>query len=190
MPVTRGACAAGSSIFASRHSTFGTGPAIAGVCRPKANHPGITAFTSAPEVRALSSAGATRLHRSYDPVRRPLAAPSKPALRPLPSRQTVSPDCPHHTSGVPCPLSRRIERSHASIASPSVRPSPFCRRVGIRVSTFEACSGFTRITARRDCSTAQGGLRNEAPAKTVTRPSRSSATGSIDNSPGGTFLHW
>src|SRR5277367_6639529 len=28
-------------------------------------------------------------------------------------------------------------------------PSPFCRRVGIRVSTFEACSGFTRVTARR-----------------------------------------
>src|SRR5271170_6703390 len=26
---------------------------------------------------------------------------------------------------------------------------PFCRRVGIRISTFEACSGFTRVTARR-----------------------------------------
>jgi hypothetical protein len=45
VPVTRGACAAGSSIFASRHSSL-----------------------------ALSSAGATRLHRSYDPVRLPLAA--------------------------------------------------------------------------------------------------------------------
>jgi hypothetical protein len=30
-----------------------------------------------------------------------------------------------------------------------VLPSPFCRRVGIRISTFEACSGFTRVTARR-----------------------------------------
>src|SRR6516162_4362108 len=36
-----------------------------------------------------------------------------------------------------------------SIASPSVRPSPLCRRVGIRDFTFEACSGFTRVTARR-----------------------------------------
>ncbi len=42
-----------------------------GVCRPKANHPSISVVTSAPEVRALSSAGATRLHRSYGPVRTP-----------------------------------------------------------------------------------------------------------------------
>jgi hypothetical protein len=35
-----------------------------------------------------------------------------------------------------------------SIASPLTRPSPFCRRVGIRISTFEACSGFTHVTAR------------------------------------------
>jgi hypothetical protein len=59
------------------------------------------------------------------------------------------PRYPHHPSGVPCPLPRRIGRVRASIASPSVRPSPFCRRVGIRISTFEACSGFTRVTARR-----------------------------------------
>src|SRR6266704_4811655 len=41
-----------------------------------------------------------------------------------------------------------------------------------------------------DCSAAQGDLCREAPALPVTRPSRSSATGSIDNSPGGTLLHW
>jgi hypothetical protein len=56
---------------------------------------------------------------------------------------------PHHHSGVPFPLPRRIRRVRLSIASPSVLPSPFCRRVGIRISTFEACSGFTRVTARR-----------------------------------------
>src|SRR5262249_48930281 len=28
-------------------------------------------------------------------------------------------------------------------------PSPIGRRVGIRIVTFEACSGFTRVTARR-----------------------------------------
>src|SRR5271168_4209847 len=126
-----------------------TGPVIVGVCRPKANHPDITVFTSAPEVRVLSSAGATRLHRSYDPVRLPLTSPSKPALRPLPPAKQVSPDYPHRPSGVPCPLPRRIERVRASIASPSMLPSSFCRRIGIRVSTFEACSGFTRVTARR-----------------------------------------
>jgi transposase len=31
--------------------------------------------------------------------------------------------------------------------------------------------------------------RGEAPALPVAQPSRSSATGSIDNSPGGIFLH-
>ena len=52
-------------------------------------------------------------------------------------------------SDVPCPLPRRIERVRVSIASPRVRPSPNGRRVGIRIVTFEACSGFTRVTARR-----------------------------------------
>ena len=36
-----------------------------------------------------------------------------------------------------------------SIASPLVLPSPNGRRVGIRIVTFEACSGFTRVTAHR-----------------------------------------
>ena len=40
-----------------------------------------------------------------------------------------------------------------------------------------------------DRSAAQGDLCHEAPAQPVTRPSRSSATGSIDNSPGEIFLH-
>ena len=68
--------------------------------------------------------------------------------RPLPSPQRVSPDYPHHPSSVLCPLPRRIERVRASIASPFTRPSPYLRRVGIRIISFEACSGFTRVTAR------------------------------------------
>src|SRR5262247_4709988 len=52
-------------------------------------------------------------------------------------------------SDVPCPLPRRIERVLVSIASPLMQPSPNGRRVGIRIVTFEACSGFTRVTARR-----------------------------------------
>src|SRR5436309_8766623 len=50
---------------------------------------------------------------------------------------------------VPSPLPRRIERVRTSIASPLTRPSPNGRRVGIRIVTFEACSGFTHVTARR-----------------------------------------
>jgi len=50
---------------------------------------------------------------------------------------------------LPCPLPRRIERVRVSIASPLMQPSPNGRRVGIRIVTFEACSGFTHVTARR-----------------------------------------
>jgi len=53
--------------------------------------------------------------------------------------------------------------------------------------------GLLRLHSRYgplDCSTAQGGLCHEASTKPVARQSRSSATGAIDNSPGGIFLHW
>src|SRR3982751_736093 len=40
-------------------------------------------------------------------------------------------------------------RVPVSVASPSARPSPFPRRVGVRIFTFEACSGFTHVTACR-----------------------------------------
>ncbi len=84
-----------------------------------------------------------------DPVRLPPRPSSVTTLRPLPSPRRVSPDCSHHLSGVPCPLPRRTKRVLASITSPFARPSPLCRRVGVRTFTFEACSGFTRVTARR-----------------------------------------
>jgi hypothetical protein len=71
------------------------------------------------------------------------------ALRPRPSPDAGLPRYPVHLSGVPFPLSRRIEWVHMSIASPSVQPSPLLRRVSIRIITFEACSGFTHITAHR-----------------------------------------
>jgi len=53
--------------------------------------------------------------------------------------------------------------------------------------------GLLRLHSRYgppDRSAAQGDLCHEAPALPVARPSRSSATGSIDNYPGGILLHW
>ena len=42
------------------------------------------------------------------------------------------------------------ERVHMSgFLLRSMQPSPLHRRVGIRIATFEACSGFTHVTARR-----------------------------------------
>ena len=46
-------------------------------------------------------------------------------------------------SDVPFPIPRRIETVHLSMTSRLVLPSPSPWRVGIRISTFEACSGFT-----------------------------------------------
>src|SRR5208282_4860681 len=36
-----------------------------------------------------------------------------------------------------------------SMPSPWMRPSPSPWRVGVRIETFEACSGFTRVAAGR-----------------------------------------
>src|SRR6476646_424549 len=60
-------------------------PVIVGVLRLIANHHDLAIFDSAPEVRALSSAGITRLRRSYDPVRLPPWPSPVATLRPLPS---------------------------------------------------------------------------------------------------------
>src|SRR5882724_8693175 len=40
-----------------------------------------------------------------------------------------------------------IARSPRRASSLSVQPSPFLRRVGVHIFTFEACSSFTRVTA-------------------------------------------
>src|SRR5262245_24271359 len=99
-----------------------------------------------------------------------------------PITRTTFPTCRAHypggSSGCVCRL-----------LPPLTRPSPNGRRVGIRIVPFEACSGFTHVTARRIAQPPRGDLCHEAPTHAVTRTSRSSATGSIDNSPGGFFLH-
>ncbi len=56
--------------------------------------------------------------------------------------RTTIPTCRAH-------YPRRIKRVRVSIASPLMQPSPNGRRVGIRIVTFEACSGLTHVTARR-----------------------------------------
>ena len=128
-------------------------------------------FESIPEVRVLPSTGITRLQRSYYPVRLPADAAARSdveaaALAPNgspPITRTTFPAC----------------RAHYPGGSSG----------GIRIVTFEACSGFTHVTARRIAQPPTGDLCHEAPTHAVTRISRSSATGSIDNSPGGFLLH-
>ena len=92
-------------------------------------------------------------------------------------------------SDVPCPLPRRIKRVLVSIASPLMQPSPNGRRVGIRIVTFEACSGFTQVTAHRIAqppkATFVARLRpNQSPSRAARQ-----LPDPIDNYPGGTLLH-
>src|SRR4051812_28920537 len=91
---------------------------------------------------------------------------------------------------MPCPLPRRTRRVSASVASPSARPSPLLRRVGVRDFTFEACSGFTHVTACRIAQSPKatfvtrlrpGGLplraARQLPAQPTTRWVEPSSTG-------------
>src|SRR5215471_11068362 len=67
-----------------------------------------------------------------------------------PPRDRASPDVSCCLINVPCPLPGGSERVHISGFLPrSMQPSPLHRRVGIRIATFEACSGFTHVTARQ-----------------------------------------
>ena len=100
-----------------------TAPVIDGVVRLIANHLHLAIFESTPEVRALCSAGITRLQRSYDPVRPPPEPPPVATLRPLPSPMT----------GLP-----RL------LASPSRRavPTTPADQTGARVDCFPAHAAF------------------------------------------------
>src|SRR5205085_1183031 len=94
-----------------------------------------------------------RRHYPASSVVRPCPTPARSAARcdvgvansnrsgPPPITRITLPTCRAH-------IPRRTERVWASIASPFTRPSPLLRRVGVRIFTFEACSGFTRVTAR------------------------------------------
>ena len=110
---------------------------IVGVCRLIANHRNLAFFESIPEVRALSSAGVTRLHRSYDPVRLPSVPPPKATLRPLPSHQTGLPRLPEPPFRRAAPTTPADQAGAHVDFLPLTRPSPNGRRVGIRIVTFE-----------------------------------------------------
>ena len=63
-----------------------------------------------------------------------------------------------------------------SVSSPFARPSPVNRRVGIHNFTFEACSGFTRVTAYKVAARPTADSCPEASAWPVARPRRPVAT--------------
>src|SRR5262249_19810052 len=61
---------------------------------------------------------------------------------PPPIARITFPACRAHYPGGPNGCTCRFP-------TPFTRPSPLFRRVGVRTFTFQACSSFTRVTARR-----------------------------------------
>jgi hypothetical protein len=77
----------------------------------QAQSPLLSFFKRASKVRALSSAGVTRLHRSYDPLRLPDRPSSyRGGWRRDLHQHRVSPNYPDHLSYMPCSVPRRIEQ--------------------------------------------------------------------------------
>jgi hypothetical protein len=162
----------------------------AGVFQAHRQSPILGSVQSAPEVRALSSASITRPQRSYGPLRLPSDPPPVRRWGCQPPSGRVSPDDPHHPSNVPCPVPRRIEAGACVDCFPAHTAFPVSQAGRHPHLHFR---GLLRLHARYgplDGSTAHGGLCHEASTRPVARPGRSSATRSIDNSLGGTFLHW
>ena len=103
--------------------------------------------------RTRSKGPFLRQHYPASPVVWPSPTPVRPAAcamvgLPAPSRDGSPPLTRITLPTCRAPYPGGSRRVHVSIASPLTRPSPFPRRVGIRIFTFEASSGFTRVTAR------------------------------------------
>src|SRR5215469_13438416 len=164
---------------------------LSGVCRLIANH------RSSPSSKAHQKSG------SFPPPALPglsgttTLSDSRPGPTPYATLKTLPPPL----AGIPrlpgTPFRRAVpitpvDRNGCThrLLPHSARPSPLFRRVGVHIFTFEACSGFTRVTAR------QIARPPEAAFVTRLRPDRSPRQAArqlpelTDNSPGGTFLHW
>ena len=130
-----------------------------------------------PEVRSLPSAGITRPQRSYEPVRRPSSRHQmwRSGWRTPPDR--ASPVDPHCLASVLCLLPRRIGTG-ACIRFPSLFRAAFPVTQSGR-HPHRYFRGLLRLYSRYGPlarSAAQGDLRHKAPARSVTRTSRLSAT--------------
>ena len=123
-----------------------------GHCRcfqAKAQPPDIPVFTSAPEARALSSAGATRLHRSYDPCPTPAGIAVQAGVEAatlLPNGSPRLPASPFRRAVPTTPADRtgaRVDCFPVHAAFPVLQAGRHPHLY------FRGLLGFTRVTARR-----------------------------------------
>src|SRR5271163_660246 len=116
------------------------------------------------QLRLLPSAGVTRLHQYYEPLRHPrqpgLALAScqliHTAITAGTSRVASDPLCLHAGATTPAGPMETCSLIH----SHRLRPSPNRRRVGPCIVGFEACSAFTHVTA---CMLTESPMRPSTP---------------------------
>jgi hypothetical protein len=166
------------SVLASRHSLLGRFPVLFSGLQARANPQAVPLF----DKHTRSQGPFLRRRYPTSTVVLPCPPPaSTVALRRrrgrYPRAKRASPNYPAHPSDMPCPLPRWTETGASDGCFPvPLGPSPLFRRVGVHDFTFEACSGFTHVTACRIAQPPKGGLCHEASARSVARSSCSSAT--------------
>ena len=156
------------------------------VCRLTPIHTPSPYSTSTPEVRALSSTGVTRLHRSYDPVRLPCRPTPVSAVEaatlarhgPPPITRFTFRTCRAHYPDGP-------ERVRLSVATPSHSGLP---RISGGSASITSLSGPAQaslaLRPARLLNRPWRPLCHEASIQPVTRLNRSSATRSYRQLPG------
>ena len=136
---------------------------------------------SLPDAYPHSSYGPVRLPRGPSPKvtsrARPSSPPGLPRL-PVSLFQRAVPSTPADQDGCTCRL-----------LPPPARPSPDHRRVGIRDFTFEACSGFTRITARWIAQPPKAAFVTGLRSIRLPGPTACQLPDQTNNCLGGSFLH-
>jgi hypothetical protein len=144
------------------------------------------------QLRLLPSAGVTRLHQYYEPLRHP----SQPglslascqlihtAITAGTSRVASDPLCLHVVANTPAgPM-----ETCSLVLSHRLRPSPNRRRVGPCIVGFEACSAFTHVTA---CMLTESPMRPSTPkasAASLPPPLLRLLPGGTNQFPGGISL--
>ena len=133
-----------------------------------------------PDINGRMTLSDSRQHRRPAATSRPLPS-CKTGLPQLPDplSQHAVPNTPMDQSGCVCRL----------LPTP-LGPSPFLRQVGVHHFTFEACSGFTRVTACRIAQPPKAAFVTRLQSGRLPDQTARQLPGPTDNFLGGSFLHW
>jgi hypothetical protein len=129
-----------------------------------------------PEVRTLPSAGITRFRQYYDPLRLLCGPPCLPRRWVLPGHDRSPPVTRIAFTSVLCPLPRRTRMGARTGSFPIPRGLPRYPVGSASALLLSRPAQASRVTAHWLAQPPKGDLCHKAPARSVTRTSRLSAT--------------